>query len=323
MGHSAQPCCSRSGPAEATALADPRIGVIFSVVIRGWTRMPKRRVSRLTRSRAACGALAAIQNDPALPALVQSLSPPALAQLCSRVGISDATQIMAVATPEQLVSALEVTVWKSPRPGLADLFDRSELMEWLAAWLDVGDEFTSSALAKVPDANLVLYFSHVLRVTTQEMWGFARSSEIGDLEHIYASSYHESVYGPYVATALVDEHWEAVRAALDALWRLDPERVLHLFAQLSADESMLAPQKNRESSNDDFAAAREGAGERRGHVTAAGARAFLAFGTPAPSMSSWRCVSSTPRPNATCRSSIACRRRAPLKLRRNSSPRCA
>lgn len=236
--------------------------------------MPKRRASRLTRS---CS-VSALQNDPALPALVQSLTPAALAQLCSRTGIADATGIMAAATAPQLVSALEVAVWKSPRPGQAEVLDRSELMEWLCIWLEVGEDFTAGALAAVPDEDLLLYLSKVVRVTTHEMWGFERSTEIEDLDRIYAPSHHESAYGPFVATAIGDEHWEAVRAALDALWRHDPERVLHLFGQLSADESMLAPQEERESANDDFAAARESARERRGHVTATGARAFLAFG---------------------------------------------
>src|SRR5262249_48807192 len=93
----------------------------------------------------------------------------------------------------------------------------------------------------------------------------------------YAPSHHESVYGHYVATAVESSHWETVRAALDALWHDAPERLMHLFSQLSGDESMLAPQANRESSNQDFVSQRESARERRGHVTAAGAQAFLAL----------------------------------------------
>jgi hypothetical protein len=236
--------------------------------------MPKHRASRSTSSRS----LAKIQRDPALPALVQSLTPGALAQLCIRIGVSDATEIMALASAQQLVQALDATLWRSPRPGRPEVFDRSELMAWLAAWLEVGEDFTGGALARVPDEDLVLYLSSVLRVSSHEMWGFERSTEIEDLDRIYAPSYHESAYGPYVVTAIVDEDWEVVRATLDVLWQREPARVLHLLSQLSADESMLAPQKNRESSNDDFLSSRESARERGGHVTASGARAFLAFG---------------------------------------------
>jgi hypothetical protein len=60
------------------------------------------------------------------------------------------------------------------------------------------------------------------------------------------------------------------------MWSDAPERLLHLFAQLSGDESMLAPQRHRASANDDIVAARAGAHERAGYVTASGARAFLA-----------------------------------------------
>jgi hypothetical protein len=227
----------------------------------------------LTRSRA----LRAIKNDPALPALVQSLSPPALAQLCSRIGVSDATDIMAAATTGQLVRALDVLLWKSPRPGLPEVFDHSELMECLAAWLEVGEGFTADALDRIPDEDILLYLSHVLTVSTQQMWGFERSTEIEDLERIYAPSYHESAYGPYFVTAIAAEHWEILRASLDAWWLRDPERLLHLFSQLAAGESMLEPQESRASSNADVAFGRETERERLGHVTASGARAFLVF----------------------------------------------
>jgi hypothetical protein len=235
--------------------------------------MPKRRASSLARARS----LIAIRNDPALPALVRSLSPGALAQLCSRIGIHDATEIMAAAPAAQLVRALDVALWKNPRPGLSDVFDRSELMAWLAAWLEVGEAFTAETMESIPDEDLVLYLSHVLTVSTGDMWGFERSTEIEDLDRIYAPSYHESAYGPFVVTAILSEDWETIRAALDALWLRQPERMLHLFSQLAASESMLAPQESRESSNADFASLRESARERHGHVTAAGARAFLAF----------------------------------------------
>lgn len=189
---------------------------------------------------AASRSLRPLFHNRALPAYLRTLSPDALAQICSRVGLSDAAELMALAPARQLVRALDASVWKTPRPGLPEVFDPRELLEWLAVWLEIGDEFTAERLGAIPDADLALYFSHLLRVTTVDMWGFERSTEIGDLERIYAPSYHESVYGHYVATAAERTHWETIRAALDALWQHSPERLLHLFSQLSGDESMLA-----------------------------------------------------------------------------------
>jgi hypothetical protein len=226
---------------------------------------------------AASRSLRTLFHHRALPAYLRSLSPDALAQICSRVGLSDAAELMVLAPPRQLVRALDASVWKTPRPGLSEVFDPRELLEWLAVWLDIGEEFAAERLGAIADADLTLYFSHLLRVTTVDMWGFERSTEIGDLDRIYAPSYHESVYGHYVATAAERSHWETVRAALDALWQHAPERLLHLFSQLRGDESMLAPQSNRESDNRDFASQRETTRERRGHVTAVGAQAFLAL----------------------------------------------
>ncbi len=236
--------------------------------------MPKR--SSSSRS------LRTVLDDRALPAYVRSLSPGALAQICSRIGVSDAAQVMAVAPAGQLIKALDASLWKTPRPGLAEVFDPGELMEWLAVWLDIGDEFTAERLGAIPEADLTLYLSHVLRVARLDMWGFERSTEIGDLDRIYAPSYHENAYGDYVVTAISPAHWETLRAALDAFWHHSPERLLHLLRELVGHESMLAPQIRRESSNEDLSAERISARERMGHVGAAGARAFLDLATTTP-----------------------------------------
>ena len=109
------------------------------------------------------------------------MTPDALAQICSRVGLSDAAELMALAPAQQPVRALDASVWKTPRPGLPEVFDPRELLEWLPVWLEIGDEFTAERLGGDDP-------------------GGARCP---------------------VATS--------------------PERLLHLFSQLSGDESMLAP----------------------------------------------------------------------------------
>jgi hypothetical protein len=228
-----------------------------------------KQVSREIRS------LRAVLDDPALPALIQSLPARDLAQLCGRIGVGDAMHIIALAPAERLVQALEASVWKTPRPGVPEVFDTGELVEWIWAWLDIGEAFTAERLAAVSDEDLTLYLSQLAIVTTAAMWGFERSTEIGDLERIYAPSHEEKAYGPYVVSARRQADWETLRGALDAMWSHAPERLLHLFAQLSGDESMLAPQRNRGSSNEDVVSARERARECRGYVTASGARAFL------------------------------------------------
>ena len=232
--------------------------------------MPTKQVSRGSRS------LREVLNNPALPALIQSLPVRELVQLCERIGIGDATEIMALAPPERLVQALEASVWKTPRPGAAEVFDVRELVEWIWAWLDIGEAFAAQRLAAVPDESLLLYLSHLASVTSMGMWGFERSTEIEDLDRIYAPSYDEMAYGPYVVSARRQEHWETLHGSLDVMWADAPQRLLHLLAQLVGDESMLAPERDRESSNNDFVSARDGAHERRGYVTASGARAFLA-----------------------------------------------
>jgi uncharacterized protein DUF6178 len=220
--------------------------------------------------------LRTVLHDPALPELVRSLPARDLAQLCGKIGIGDAADIMALAPVERLVQALETSVWKTPRPGMSEVFDSSELIEWIWTWLDIGEKFAAERLAAVPDDSLLLYFSQLANVSTGSMWGFERSTEIEDLDRIYAPSYDETVYGPYVVSARQQEHWETLRGSLDVMWLEAPERLLHMFSQLVGDESMIAPQRARETSNFDLVAARETVRERLGYVTANGARAFLA-----------------------------------------------
>lgn len=237
--------------------------------------MPKRRLSRKTRS----PALRTVLDNPALPAFVRSLGPRTLARMCQRMGVRDAAAVMALAPTQQLLQALDVSVWKSPRPGLPEAFQASALIDWIGAWLEIGSAFTAEQLAAVSDEDLTLYLSHVIQVSTTAMWGFERSTEIGNLDRIYAPSDDEMAYGSYVVRARKNEEWETIRAALDAMWSDAPERLLRLFAQITGDESMLAPDPNREGSTRDSISRRESSGERRGHVTATGARAFLTFGT--------------------------------------------
>ena len=240
--------------------------------------MPKKRVSEVIRA----GSLSAIRDNPALPAFVRTLSPGALAQLCSRVGICDAAEFMALAPAHQLVKALDASVWKSPRPGRPEVFDPNELVEWLWVWLEIGEDFTAERLGAIPDADLTLYLSRLICVSTGAMWGFERSTEIEDLDRIYAPSHDETAYGPYFVSTTVHDHWEIVRAALDAMWDHAQERLLHLFGLLSGAESMRAPEIDRDSSYLDFVFERDRSRERRGHVTADGARAFLAIATSTP-----------------------------------------
>ncbi|MGH8205430.1 MAG: DUF6178 family protein, partial [Steroidobacteraceae bacterium] len=164
--------------------------------------MARKQVSGDSRS------LRAVLDNPAMPALIQSLPAQELSLLCARIGPADALHIMALAPVERLVQALEASVWKSPRPGVSEVFDTRELLEWIWAWLDIGEEFTAQRLAAVPDGDLTLYLSNLATVTTAAMWGFERSTEIGDLERIYAPSHDETAYGSYVVRARRQEDWE-------------------------------------------------------------------------------------------------------------------
>jgi hypothetical protein len=110
------------------------------------------------------------------------------------------------------------------------------------------------------------------------------TSEIAVNSHAQEAGYTDSpkgesyaIYGHVLVRPHFEEDWEIIRAALDALWRHTPDRLLHVLGTLASSESMLDSAERQTSLNLDVAFARERHLERGGYVSPTGARAFLTF----------------------------------------------
>ena len=84
--------------------------------------------------------LQTLRDDPALPG---AAAEPA-ARRARAAGRSRRAQrrgeLMALAPTRNLLQALDESLWKSPLPGGADVFDADELVDWLEAWNEIGDD---------------------------------------------------------------------------------------------------------------------------------------------------------------------------------------
>ena len=209
--------------------------------------------------------LHSIVDNPALPAVLGRMQPRTLVRLIDRVGLNDAAELMALVPAPRLLKALDEAVWRSPRSGANPVFDPAEFINWLQVWNEIGEPFVAEQFAAFNDEYLAMCLSSVLLVDGDSSKGLDTKSECF------------AFYGHFLLRPAFDDDWEIVRAALDALWRHAPDRLLHVLGTLASSESMLNSDGRRTSLNLDVAFARERHLERGGYVSPAGARAFLAF----------------------------------------------
>ncbi|HKS58643.1 MAG TPA: hypothetical protein VJS12_25360 [Steroidobacteraceae bacterium] len=223
--------------------------------------------------------LQTLQDNPALPALLRNLQPAALARLVERIGLNDAGEVMALTPTRKLLQALDEALWKSPQPGVAEEFDSRELVDWLESWIEIGDGFVADRLAAMHDDYRALCLSHLVSVRIHHTLAFLAipddevDRERDTLQPIGTCAF----YGPYMVVPVVEDEWEIVRAALDALSTERYDCLMHTLGMLDGAESMLATQERRRQLQIDAAYERERARENIGFVTATGASAFLVY----------------------------------------------
>src|SRR5262249_35741058 len=91
--------------------------------------------------------LARLLERPDLAVGVQALPAPALARLIDAVGLEDAGEIVAFATPEQLAGVFDEDLFRSDRPGGDERFDGGRFLVWLEVMMEAGEAFVTERLA--------------------------------------------------------------------------------------------------------------------------------------------------------------------------------
>lgn len=237
-----------------------------------------------TRPTDARQALLRLLDHPELPALLPALPAPAVARLYDAVGLHDAGPLMALTPLPLLVQALDVSLW----PADGSRPEPEVLVDWIAVWLEEGDEFTAEALAALDEELLALCLDPLIRVEDSHVTTFSRLSEDRELDPDHYDDVLDD--GPCVTEfdrfrllPLQDDAWEVLERVLVVLWTHQPDRLLRLLERLARteyhSESDLEAKRLRAL---DVAAAREAVRERAGFVAHDAGQGFLGLARALP-----------------------------------------
>jgi hypothetical protein len=215
--------------------------------------------------------LARLLDIPQLPEVVRSLEPQVLHRLVTACGLEECSEIVALATPDQLMGVLDIDVWRSDTPGQDDRLDIARFGLWLEVLVDAGVEIAAEKLVGL-DIDFVTA---------------ALSRQMTIVNHVPTERDHE--YGPwctiegYTIVAKHSESWDAIQAVLVQLaaahrdfFALLMNRCWRIAMAHIDDNGILYQVLGlREQVMSEVAAEREERREKQGFVTPAQAVAFL------------------------------------------------
>lgn len=243
-------------------------------------------ITKTSEAGSARALLARILEERELEAAVRALEPAALLRVVEKVGLEDAGEIVALATPEQLVQVFDEDLWKSAVAGDDEHFEPRRFLLWLEVLLEAGDAFAADKIADLPEELLIMAFHHLVLVVDMDAL-FEELAEQGEdtrrTERALESALSEEL-DAYRVIARHPDGWDAVVTLLTALDRAHHPLLVRLLERCAAmssqsieesgglydvltDEDMLAG---------DVAAEREDRRAAQGYVAPSLARSFLA-----------------------------------------------
>jgi hypothetical protein len=243
---------------------------------------------RLSPPLSAGTLLQRILEEPALVEEIRNLEASVLASLVRHVGLEDAGEIVALATPTQLTQLLDDDVWTPKGPGEKESFDARRFSLWTEILLESGPEEAARKLAGLDETFLAMALSRLIRVFDSDLLA-VRYGEAADesrdptlFERALAGSpYHE--FDAYLVVARNEEGWDAL---IDLLTSLDANDH-SLFCRLM-DRCLLATEQAAdeqggfgellmadEALSEDAAAERDERRAQRGYVEPRTAKTLL------------------------------------------------
>jgi hypothetical protein len=230
--------------------------------------------------------LALVLETPDLAAAVQALPGPVLTRLIDTVGLEDAGEIVAFASPAQLAEVFDEDLWRGERPGADERFDGRRFLVWLEVMMEAGDAFVAERLASLPEDLVTLALhEHLLVLDMDEMMSEMRGVDEDEgkaIEKALSNCLSEEI-DQYQLVARRHDGWDTVLAAVLALDREHHEQLARILDRSCA---MTAENIEREGGlhnaltseemlEADVAAEREDRRAEAGYVAPSDARAFL------------------------------------------------
>ena len=100
----------------------------------GDRRPAEQELQRATRGQQ--GLLGRILDIPQLARVVPLLQPEVLHRVIQTCGLEDCAELVALATPDQLLRVFDLDLWHGDRPGLDDQLDADRFGVWLEVLMD-------------------------------------------------------------------------------------------------------------------------------------------------------------------------------------------
>ena len=227
----------------------------------------------------AGSALARLLEASDLARVVPELAPETLHQIIRHSGLDACGEIVALATPAQLASVLDLDLWRSALPGRDERFDADRFGAWLELLTDAG---VAARIVASLDLDLVVAgLSRQLRIFDPATFEPTAQSDDEPIED-RAHEGPECEVGGYLVRAHRAYAWDAIVDLLVALDAEHPHRFHALMRGVrrlsnsapeidGLDDLLLAPEQQLH----DVALDRDRRRWQQGYSTPADGRAFL------------------------------------------------
>ena len=178
--------------------------------------MPKR--LDLTRPAEPQGLLDRILNTPHLAQVVPKLQPEIIHRVIQHVGLEDSSELVALATPEQLERVFDLDLWRGGIPGRDERFDADRFGVWLEVLVEAGADVAAQKLAEM-DARIVTagFAQHVRVFDRAAVSPYITTDGLEVPEAVGRTDGLSCEVGSYLAVARRIDSWEAIVAVLTAL----------------------------------------------------------------------------------------------------------
>ncbi|HEY6546627.1 MAG TPA: DUF6178 family protein, partial [Vicinamibacteria bacterium] len=225
-------------------------------------------------------ALARLLEASDLARVVPELAPETLHQIIRSSGLDACGEIVALATPAQLASLLDLDLWKAHGPGQDERFDADRFGEWLELLADTND--VAGMVASLDPDLVVAGLSRHVRVFDPATFEPTAQSDDERIDDRAPHEGPECEVGGYLVRAHRSDAWDAMVALLVAL-EVDHPDCFHALMRgvrrLSdsdpeidgLDDLLPAPGQHFH----DVALGRDQRRVQQGYSTPADARAFL------------------------------------------------
>jgi len=226
-----------------------------------------------------------IFERPELVAAVRELPAPVLAKLIDHVGLEDAGELVALATPAQLQAVFDEDLFRADAPGADEQFRPERFALWLQVMQEAGEAVFVQRLCELPRDLFVLAVHRLVLVVYIEALAerlLGARDELEDIERAIENVPGEE-WEEFRLFARDPMHWDMVWYALQALDRDHHELLREVLEQCCAlsdryfeeNGGLYEVLTSDEFLESEVAAEREDRRAAEGFVSPADARSFL------------------------------------------------